>query len=108
MMWENPAKTARRSQRRRRARSTKAIHAMHYVYLIESVREPHEIYLGRTEDLRARLADHNAGRSVHTAKFRLWNLVQYHAFAEQRQAVEFERYLKSGSGRAFRKRHFGR
>ena len=67
-----------------------------------------EAYLGRTDDLRVRLADHNAGRSAHTAKHRPWNLVQYHAFANERHAIEFERYLKSGSGRAFRKRHFGR
>jgi len=27
-------------------------------------------------------------------------------FATERRAIEFERYLKSGSGRAFAKRHF--
>ncbi|MSU66711.1 MAG: GIY-YIG nuclease family protein [Opitutus sp.] len=80
---------------------------MHYVYLLESVREPKEIYLGRTDDLRTRLNDHNAGKSLHTAKHRPWNLVCYHAFAAERHAVDFERYLKSGSGRAFRRRHFG-
>ncbi|PTY01250.1 GIY-YIG nuclease family protein [Opitutus sp. ER46] len=80
---------------------------MHYVYILESVREPSEKYVGLTDDLRARLKDHNAGRSPHTAKHRPWNLVCYHAFADERRAVAFERYLKTGSGHEFRRRHFG-
>ncbi len=80
---------------------------MFYVYLIESEREPQQVYVGRTKDRRARFSDHNAGRSPHTSKYRPWRLVCYHAFADERRAVEFEAYLKSGSGRAFRKRHFG-
>ena len=40
-------------------------------------------------DRLSRLADHNAGRSAHTAKHRPWNLVQYHAFANARHAIEF-------------------
>ena len=77
------------------------------VYLIRSVSDPAQIYLGRTNDLRVRMADHNAGRSAHTAKFRPWTMVCYHAFADAGRAIEFEHYLKSGSGRAFRQRHFG-
>jgi len=80
---------------------------MHYVYLLESAATPREHYVGRTADLRTRLADHNAGKSPHTAKHRPWNLVCYHAFADARRAPAFETYLKSGSGRAFRRRHFG-
>ena len=52
---------------------------MHYVYLLESAATPREHYVGRTADLRTRLADHNAGKSPHTAKHRPWNLVCYHA-----------------------------
>jgi predicted GIY-YIG superfamily endonuclease len=63
--------------------------------------------VGRTADLRTRLADHSAGKSPHTAKRSPWNLVCYHVFAEEKRAIDFERYLKSGSGRAFRHRHFG-
>ncbi len=80
---------------------------MHYVYLLESAVAPREHYVGRTADLRTRLADHNAGKSPHTAKHRPWNLVCYHAFADERRAIAFEAYLKTGSGRAFRRRHFG-
>ena len=80
---------------------------MHYVYLLESIQDSKQVYVGLTTDLRARFADHNAGRSPHTSKYRPWRLVCYHAFADERRASEFEAYLKSGSGRAFRKRHFG-
>ena len=80
---------------------------MHYVYVLESINEPQQIYVGRSDNLRVRLSDHNAGKSPHTAKHRPWNLVCYHAFASERHAIEFERYLKTGSGREFRRRHFG-
>lgn len=74
---------------------------MNYVYLIESVRERQRHYVGITTDLRTRLKDHNAGGSPHTAKHRPWNLVAFFAFAEEKTAFAFERYLKSGSGKAF-------
>jgi predicted GIY-YIG superfamily endonuclease len=63
-------------------------------------------YVGSTEDLVARISDHNAGRSTHTAKFRPWTLAWYCAFPTPGKAANFERYLKSASGRAFQKKHF--
>jgi putative endonuclease len=79
---------------------------MHYVYLLKSEADPGKQYVGSTRDLRGRLKEHNEGRSPHTAKFRPWLLIAYFAFAEERTAVTFERYLKSGSGRAFINRRF--
>jgi len=58
-------------------------------------------YIGVTSDLKARIADHNAGKSPHTSKFMPWRLVSYLAFSSRRQAEDFEVYLKSGSGHAF-------
>jgi predicted GIY-YIG superfamily endonuclease len=80
---------------------------MFYVYLLQSKSKPKQVYVGLTTNLRARFSDHNAGRSPHTSKYRPWRLVCYHAFADEGRAIEFEAYLKSGSGRAFRARHFG-
>jgi predicted GIY-YIG superfamily endonuclease len=74
---------------------------MFYVYLIESLSIPGERYVGLTKDLKARLAEHNAGKSPHTAKFKPWRVTTYVAFSEQAKAIAFERYLKSGSGHAF-------
>ena len=78
---------------------------MIYVYLLESTSSGQR-YVGTTNDLKRRLADHNAGKSPHTSKFTPWRLVTYVAFDDQPKAETFERYLKSGSGRAFAKRHF--
>ena len=79
---------------------------MQYVYLLRSKSHPKEQYVGCTTDLKKRLLDHNRGDSLHTAKFTPWDLVAYFAFQEKDKAVAFEKYLKSGSGRAFAKRHF--
>jgi predicted GIY-YIG superfamily endonuclease len=60
-----------------------------------------------TSDVRRRLAAHNAGESPHTRKHRPWRLlVVALEFADSERAIAFEAYLKSGSGRAFMKRHF--
>jgi peptidoglycan-N-acetylglucosamine deacetylase len=59
-----------------------------------------------TSDVGARLAWHNAGRSHHTSKHAPWRLLVSLEFPEQASAARFERYLKSGSGRAFARRHF--
>ena len=62
-------------------------------------------YTGVTSDLKARLTNHNAGRVPHTANGRPWTLDIAIQFADEVRAIKFERYLKSGSGCAFAKRH---
>jgi hypothetical protein len=57
-------------------------------------------------DLRSRLQKHNAGEVPHTAKYAPWKVKTYIAFSNKTQAVEFEKYLKSASGRAFAKKRF--
>ncbi len=79
---------------------------MYYVYLLRSEKDPRKRYVGSTENLKLRLQQHNAGESLHTAKFRPWKLHAYFAFEDKTLAVQFEQYLKSGSGRAFARRHF--
>ena len=79
---------------------------MTYVYIIESVYQREQRYVGITRDLKQRLADHNNGKSPHTRKYKPWNLVAYTGFAEDQTAQAFEQYLKSGSGKTFLIRHF--
>lgn len=74
---------------------------MFYVYLLRSQSNASRTHVGFTEDLRQRRADHNRGKSVHTAPFRPWLLETYLAFSERQQALDFERYLKTASGMAF-------
>ena len=78
---------------------------MHYVYLIESVHDQERHYVGQTCDLKSRLVEHNSGKSIHTRRYKPWNLVCYLGFAEEKKALLFEKYLKSGSGKTFLRRH---
>jgi len=77
---------------------------MKFVYLIQSVNHPNQRYIGLTSNVEARLKAHNEGRSPYSSKFKPWKLITYLAFSHESKAVEFEQYLKSGSGRAFSKR----
>lgn len=81
---------------------------MHYVHILRSIAHPDQTYLGSTSDLKKRLADHNAGKSIHTNKFKPWTLEAYVALPHKELADKFEKYLKSGSGRAFTARHLRR
>jgi len=74
---------------------------MFYVYLIKSQKFPEQRYVGFTENLKQRLYEHNSGMSVHTKKFIPWKLITYLAFSDKQAALDFEAYLKRGSGHAF-------
>ena len=78
----------------------------HFVYIIRSTRDTTRYYVGLTSDVQRRLSVHNSGGSEYTTELRPWNLVAAIEFAYESSAVAFEKYLKSGSGRAFAKRHF--
>jgi putative endonuclease len=80
--------------------------AKRFVYVLTNAQSKPHFYVGLTSDVSARLSDHNAGRCSHTAPRRPWQVHVVIEFADERRAVRFERYLKSGSGRAFAKRHF--
>ena len=76
------------------------------VYVLKSESEPRHYYTGLTSNLAARLEAHNAGRCTHTADGRPWVVDVIVEFLDEPRAVAFERYLKSGSGSAFARRHF--
>jgi putative endonuclease len=62
--------------------------------------------VGRTSDVDDRIDRHNAGPSGYTVQHRPRSIVVILEFPDEGAAARFERYLKSGSGRAFAKRHF--
>ncbi len=78
----------------------------HYVYVLVSETHPDRHYVGITTDLNSRLTKHNSGAVPHTSKFAPWHIETAIAFRDKTKAFAFERYLKSGSGRAFAERHF--
>jgi putative endonuclease len=77
---------------------------MKYLYILRSNVEGEHFYVGLTDDLRARLRKHNAGEVPHTSKHAPWSLKTYVAFSDEQKAAEFEKYLRSASGRAFSKK----
>jgi putative endonuclease len=83
---------------------------MQYVYILQSLKFPDKHYVGCAEDVDDRLRRHNAGKagsqSHHTSLYGPWKLLVTIGFDDRAKAFAFERYLKSGSGRAFAKKHF--
>ncbi len=77
-----------------------------FVYVLQSDRDTERHYVGVTSDVPDRLRWHNAGLNAHTARNRPWQVIVALAFRTEEAALDFERYLKTGSGRAFAKRHF--
>ncbi len=108
-----PALATRKREVRRRAGTTHCQRATArqaskmkfiYVYILQSNAKAGGFYVGFTEDLQARLKKHNAGEVPHMVKSRPWRIKTAIAFTEQERAIEFERYLKSSSGRTFAKK----
>jgi len=76
---------------------------MYYVYLLKLT--DGTIYTGSTGDIKKRIAKHNKGDVLATKGKRPIELIFYCGCKTKNQAVEFEMYLKSGSGQSFRNRH---
>lgn len=77
---------------------------MYYVYVLRSVNSINQIYTGSTPDLKQRLKSHNEGSNKHTSKFKPWKIIWYSAFETRKQAEKFEKYLKTASGIAFKRK----
>lgn len=76
---------------------------MYYIYILFC--SDNKTYLGCTNDLKDRLNRHQKGY-INATKNRLpVKLFAYFALPNEKSAFNFEQYLKSGSGRAFLKRH---
>jgi putative endonuclease len=77
------------------------------VYIVRSETDASRHYVGITSNIRNRLEWHNQAPVGYGIRYRPWSLVVSMEFPDTAAAVRFEKYLKSGSGRAFAKRHFG-
>ncbi len=74
---------------------------MFYTYIIRSKLNPAQTYVGYSSNLKQRLEYHNSGKCKHTSKFIPWEIEFYAAFKDKPKALDFEKYLKSHSGKAF-------
>jgi putative endonuclease len=86
--------------------SAMATRPRRFVYVLRSGANPARHYVGLTAHLRERLVWHNMGPRGYTTDYRPWRLLVCLEFTDESTARRFERYLKTGSGRAFAKRHF--
>lgn len=75
----------------------------HFVYLLRN--QYGKQYVGQTQDLNARLKEHNEGSVTATKKYKPWVIEWFCGFREKKTAIIFEKFLKSGSGRSFRDKH---
>jgi predicted GIY-YIG superfamily endonuclease len=75
------------------------------VYVLKNNDLPPRYYTGLTSNITARVDAHNAGRVPHTTKGKPWQIDVVIECADEHRAIAFEKYLKSGSGGAFAKRH---
>ena len=82
-------------------RQAKVMVKFFYVYILQSELDPRRFYTGITDNLPPRLQAHNTGRVAHRKKWKPRRLKTYLGFSDRARAVDFERYLKSASGRAF-------
>jgi len=76
---------------------------MYYVYILQLSNGQH--YVGSTPDLKRRVSEHEHGNAESTKNLRPLRLVWYGGFEDRLVALRFEKYLKSGSGTAFRHKH---
>jgi len=76
---------------------------MYYVYSLQC---KDGYYIGCTDNLKDRLDRHQKGHVPATAKRLPVKLDFYFVIKDKYKAFEFEKYFKSGSGRAFLRKHF--
>jgi putative endonuclease len=72
------------------------------VYAIRSLGR-HYLYVGMTNDLERRLAEHNNGENRSTKAYKPFVLIYSESFSNRSLAREKEKYLKSGIGKEFLK-----
>ncbi len=76
---------------------------MYYVYILKC--NDDSLYTGCTNNLKNRMKRHEAQQVLTTSRRLPVVLVAYTAMVDKYKAFEYEKYLKSGSGRAFLKKH---
>ncbi len=79
---------------------------MFYVYILRSINNPEQTYIGCTNNLKERINTHNNGKSIHTNRYKPWTLEFYSAFKTKEMAFKFEQYLKTPNGEQLTRKHF--
>ncbi len=72
----------------------------YYVYIIQSLKDL-SLYIGFTENLRARLQEHNSAKNISTRLKIPYDLIYFEGYKNKADALGREKFLKSGSGRRY-------
>ena len=76
---------------------------MHYVYILKL--NNGQYYIGETINLKNRVIQHSQSNTKTTTRIKPEELVFYAVFKTKKKSLEFEKYLTSSSGFAFRNKH---
>ena len=71
---------------------------MWYVYVLRSQKNG-RLYVGSTNDIARRLAQHSSGKSKYTSNLRPLHLIYQETFKTRLEARRRELFFKSGKGR---------
>jgi len=77
---------------------------MYFVYILESQKDGSH-YVGSAASVKERLTDHNMGKAKYSSSKKPFVLKWFCGFPNKQLALNFERYLKHGSGFAFARKH---
>lgn len=78
--------------------------SFYYVYVLQSINRPAQLYVGYSSDLRKRIKEHNAGRTFSTKSYMPWQLIHFKGYKNKIDAQRRERYLKMSQGARLLKR----
>lgn len=71
---------------------------MYYVYILKSLNFP-KTYVGMTNNVVRRLAQHNSGYHFYTKRYLPWEIMYTETSESREQARIREKYYKSAAGR---------
>ena len=74
----------------------------YFVYVLKSKKD-NKRYIGFTDSLERRISEHNSGLVKSTKNRRPLELIYFEKFETKSEAMNREKYFKTGFGRAFLK-----
>jgi len=78
----------------------------YYLYVLQSI-EDKKFYVGYTNNITKRLAEHNSGKVKSTKNRKPMKLVYWEGCLSQKDALKREKYLKTAWGKRYLKNRIG-
>ena len=78
---------------------------MYFVYIIKSIKRNY-LYVGISNSIGRRLAEHNSGRNITTKPYMPFVLLHSEELPDRISARTREKWFKSGEGKEFIKAHY--